>query len=322
MQYLVSGGAGFLGSHLCDRLIAGGNRVLCVDNLLTGRKKNIVHLLENPLFTFWEYDVTLALKTEAQPLIKDVEAIFHLASPASPNVNSPKSYMSYPVETMLVNSLGTYNLLELARKNKAKFLYTSSSEVYGEPKEHPQKESYFGNVNPNGVRSCYDEGKRFGEALTFSYIRKYDVNVRVVRIFNTYGPCMDPQDGRVVSNFIVAALKNQAVSIYGEGKQTRSFCYVSDLIEGLLLAMDKPQTAGEVFNLGNDEEYSISTLAKIIEETMEQKIKIEFAPIPQDDPTKRRPDLTKAKKILGYEPKISLNEGLIKTIEYFKEELK
>ncbi len=305
MQYLVSGGAGFLGSHLCDRLVAGGNRVLCVDNLLTGRQKNIAHLLKNPLFTFWQYDVTLPLKTETQPLIKDVEAIFHLASPASPNVNSPKSYMSFPVETMLVNSLGTYNLLELAKQNKAKFLYASSSEVYGEPKEHPQKETYFGNVNPNGVRSCYDEGKRFGEALTFSYIRKYDVNVRVVRIFNTYGPCMDPQDGRVVSNFIVAALKNQAVSIYGEGKQTRSFCYVSDLIEGLLLAMDKPQTAGEVFNLGNDEEYSISTLAKIIEETMEQKIKIEFAPIPQDDPTKRRPDLTKAKKILGYEPKIS-----------------
>lgn len=321
MQYLVSGGAGFLGSHLCDRLIAEGNRVLCVDNLLTGRQKNIAHLLENPLFTFWQYDVTLPLKTETQPLLAGVEAIFHLASPASPNVNSPKSYMSYPVETMLVNSLGNYNLLELVRQNKAKFLYASSSEVYGEPKEHPQKETYFGNVNPNGVRSCYDEGKRFGEALTFSYIRKYDVNARVVRIFNTYGPRMDPRDGRVISNFIVAMLKNQAVSIYGEGKQTRSFCYVSDLIEGMLLAMEKPKTTSEVFNLGNDEEYSILNLAKIVEQILDKKSNITYADLPHDDPSMRRPDLSKAKRILGYSPKISLKEGLVKTIEYFKKEI-
>lgn len=321
MQYLVSGGAGFLGSHLCDRLIASGHRVLCVDNLLTGRKKNIVHLLNNPRFSFWQYDVTSVLRIESQPIIKDVEAIYHLASPASPNVNSPLSYMSFPVETMLVNSLGTYNLLELAKNNKAKFLYASSSEVYGEPKEHPQKETYFGNVNPNGIRSCYDEGKRFGEALTFSYIRKYDVNARVVRIFNTYGPRMDPQDGRVVSNFIVAGLKNEPLFVYGEGKQTRCFCYVSDLIEGLLLCMENEGTKNEVFNLGSDEEYDIFNLAKIVEKTLGKKIKISHADLPFDDPSKRRPDLSKAKRILGYSPKISLKEGLVKTIEYFKKEI-
>ncbi|MBI5123187.1 SDR family oxidoreductase [Candidatus Roizmanbacteria bacterium] len=321
MNYLVAGGAGFLGSHLCDRLMASGHRVLCVDNLLTGRKKNIAHLLTSPNFSFWQEDITVPFGKDKQSNLTNIAGIFHLASPASPNINSALSYMSYPVETMLVNSVGTYNLLELAKKNKAKFLYASSSEIYGDPKEHPQKETYFGNVNPNGPRACYDESKRFGEALTFSYVRKFHVNARVVRIFNTYGPRMDPNDGRVISNFIVAGLKNKPLIVYGQGKQTRSFCYVSDLINGLVDALEKDGTKNEVFNMGSDEEYSILNLAKIVGETLGIENKISYADLPNDDPSKRRPDLSKAKRILGYRPKISLKEGLPKTIEYFKKEI-
>lgn len=321
MHYLVTGGAGFLGSHLCDRLIRLDHTVLCVDNLLTGKKKNIQHLLTNPNFSFWQGDVITPFPKYKTDTLKKIQGIFHLASPASPNAKSPLSYLKYPIETLLVNSLGTYNLLELAKKNQAKFLYASSSEVYGEPKEHPQKETYFGNVNPIGPRSCYDEGKRFGEALTFSYIRKFDIDARVVRIFNTYGPRMDSQDGRVVSNFIVSALQNKPLTIYGDGKQTRSFCYVDDLIDGLIKAMEKPNTKNEVFNLGNDEEYKIFDLAKKIEEIFNKKLTFKYELMPVDDPTKRKPDLTKAKNILGYQPKIGLEEGLKKTIEYFSKEM-
>lgn len=319
MYYLVAGGAGFLGSHLCDRLISDGHRVLCVDNLLTGNKKNIDHLLQNPNFVFWQIDITKDLDSDKQTELKGVEGIFHLASPASPNVNSTLSYMRFPVETMLVNSVGTYNLLELAKKNSAKFLYASSSEVYGEPLEHPQKETYFGNVNPFGPRSCYDEGKRFGEALIFSYIRKFKIDARIVRIFNTYGPRMDPKDGRVVSNFVVAALKSQPLVIYGKGSQTRSFCYVSDLIDGLVRAMEQKNTPGEVFNLGNDEEYSITKLAGIIAAVIGNNPVIKYAPLPTNDPSKRKPDLTKAKQILGFSPHINIQEGLKITINYFKQ---
>ncbi len=319
MLCLVAGGAGFLGSHLCDRLLAEGNGVLCVDSLLTGKKKNISHLLINPNFTFWQQDITRPFSRETEKKLSQVKAIYHLASAASPNANSAYSYMNFPIETLLANSLGTYRLLEIAQKNRAKFLYASSSEIYGEPQEHPQKETYFGNVNPNGLRSCYDEGKRFGEAITFSYQRRFKIDARIIRIFNTYGPRMDKQDGRVVSNFIVAALSKQQLEIYGNGQQTRSFCYVSDLIEGLIKAMEKDKTSGEVFNLGNDEEYSIVKLAETVNEMVENKTAFSFMPLPADDPTKRKPDLTKAKKILGYLPQVSLRQGLRKTIEYFKQ---
>ena len=312
MQILVAGGAGFVGSWLCERLISEGHVVWCVDNLLTGSKNNIAHLLGRENFQFFRQDVTLPLD------FTKIDAIYHLASPASPNANSPKSYMQFPVETMLVNSLGTYNLLEIAKQNKARFLYASSSEVYGEPGVHPQKEEYWGNVNPNGPRSCYDEGKRFGEAMVFSYVRKFQIDARVIRIFNTYGPKMDPRDGRVISNFIVASLKNQPLEIYGTGEQTRSFCYISDLVDGLISAMNSSHTSGEVFNLGNDGEFSIIEVANILEKINNKKLKRLLKPLPQDDPTRRKPDLSKAKKVFKYEPKVYLEEALRKTIEYFK----
>ncbi|MCL5675869.1 MAG: GDP-mannose 4,6-dehydratase [Patescibacteria group bacterium] len=318
MLYLVAGGAGFLGSHLCDCLIADGHDVLCVDNLITGKKDNIRQLDNNIHFTFWQYDITKDFNKEQEKLLSRVNAIFHLASPASPNIRSQLSYMNFPVETLLANSLGTYRLLEVAKKNRAKFLYASSSEIYGEPKEHPQKETYFGNVNPNGIRSCYDEGKRFGEAITFSYLRKYDINARVVRIFNTYGPKMDKEDGRVISNFITMALSDKPLTIYGDGTQTRSFCYVSDLINGLRLALEKENTKGEVFNLGNDEEYSIKELAEMVQNATGKKITLSNDNLCPDDPTRRCPDLGRAKKILGYKPEISLEVGLKKTVDYFK----
>ncbi|MBI3385188.1 SDR family oxidoreductase [Candidatus Gottesmanbacteria bacterium] len=318
MFILVAGGAGFLGSWLCDLLIKDGHRVLCVDNLLSGRKINIEHLIYHKNFTFWQDDINSGTFVKKTAKLKTIDEIYHLASPASPNKNSPKSYMQYPIETLLVNSQGTYHLLELAKLKMAKFLYASSSEIYGEPLEHPQKETYFGNVNPNGPRSCYDEGKRFGEAMTFSYFRKYHTDARIVRIFNTYGPRMDVQDGRVVSNFIVSAIKNNPITVYGSGKQTRSFCYVSDLVDGLVKAMATEKTAGKVFNLGNDGEFSILELVEIIEKLLGTKLSRNFLPLAADDPTRRRPDLTRARELLSYNPKISLEEGLIKTIDYFK----
>ncbi len=318
MFILVAGGAGFLGSWLCERLLKDSHRVLCVDNLLSGRKVNIKHLLSHKNFTFWQDDINSEAFVKKTTKLKTIDEIYHLASPASPNKNSPKSYRQYPIETLLVNSQGTYHLLELAKFQKAKFLYASSSEIYGEPLEHPQKETYFGNVNPNGPRSCYDEGKRFGEAMTFSYFRKYGTDARIVRIFNTYGPRMDAQDGRVVSNFIVSALKNKPVTVYGTGQQTRSFCYVSDLIDGLVKTMTKEKTEGEVFNLGNDGEFSILELVDIIEKLLSIKLSRNFLPLPTDDPTRRRPDLTKAREVLSYNPKVSLKDGLEKTIDFFK----
>ena len=311
---LVAGGAGFIGSHLCRALLDGGFFVVCIDNLITGDKKNIEDLLANPQFSFVEGDITTGL-----PPTKNIKYIFHLASPASPNKKSPRSYINYPIETLLVNSVGTKNLLELAKKTNAKFLYSSSSEIYGDPAVSPQPETYFGNVNPNGIRSVYDEGKRFGEAISMAYMRKFGVDIRIVRIFNTYGPRMQADDGRVISNFITQALVNKPITIYGDGSQTRSFCFVDDMVEGLLKVIFSGSTKGEVVNLGNPDERKISDTAALIMKMIRSSSDIVFEPLPQDDPKKRKPDIAKAKTLLSWEPKIAIEEGLGKTIQYFKE---
>lgn len=311
---LVAGGAGFIGSHLCSSLLNDGLKVLCVDNLITGQEENIKNLQKNPNFKFINHDII-------KPFVKhenSIEYIFHLASPASPNERSLKSYINHPLETLLSNSLGTYELLKLAKKHHSKFLYASSSEVYGDSDISPQKEDYFGNVNPNGPRSVYDEGKRFGEAITMNYFRKENLDVRIVRIFNTYGPNMSIDDGRVVSNFINQAIGNKPVTVYGEGLQTRSMCFIDDMVIGLKSALFLDKTKGEVINLGNPDEKTILEIAKIIKEMTNSKSEIVFDQLPQDDPKRRLPDISKAKKILNWQPKISLRAGLKKTIEYFR----
>ncbi|OGM25888.1 hypothetical protein A2962_00465 [Candidatus Woesebacteria bacterium RIFCSPLOWO2_01_FULL_39_61] len=305
---VVTGGAGFIGSHLCDALIARGLKAVCVDSLITGSRKNISHLIRNPNFKFIKLDTVKDKITE-----KDIDYIFHLASPAS-----PVDYQRYSEETALVNSLGTLNTLKLAVKNKARLLFASTSEIYGDPLEHPQKETYWGNVNSFGPRSCYDEGKRFGEAITYVYIKKYGVDARIVRIFNTYGPRMQKDDGRVISNFINQAINSRPITIYGNGSQTRSFCYVSDLVEGIEKVMFTDGLGGEIFNLGNPEEYTIVGLAEKIKKLTGSKSNVVFKPLPIDDPLRRRPDISKAKKILGWKPEVSLEEGLKATINYYK----
>ncbi len=310
---LVAGGAGFIGSHLCKKLLSENYKVICVDNLVTGDKNNLNDILNSENFTFLEKDITKNFQEDSK-----LDYIFHLASPASPNKKSPRSYINHPLETLLVNSLGTYSLLELAKKNSAKFLYASSSEVYGDPKISPQREDYFGNVNPNGARSVYDEGKRFGEAITMSYVRESSQDARIIRIFNTYGPFMQADDGRVVSNFINQAISNKPLTVYGDGSQTRSFCYVDDLIEGLILAMFSDKTRGEVINLGNPNERKISELAAMIKDITKSSSEIVFEELPEDDPQQRRPDISKAQDLLKWTPRISLKEGLLKTIGYFK----
>lgn len=313
LKILVAGGAGFIGSHLCKRLIDEGNIVYCVDNLITGSKDNVERLLDNPKFNYFERDIT-------KPLVEipEVNYIYHLASPASPNKKSERSYINFPIETLLANSLGTYNLLNLAKEKNARFLFASTSEVYGDPKVSPQPETYFGNVNPNGVRSVYDEGKRFGEAMSFGFKRKFEVDVRIVRIFNTYGPYMQKDDGRVVSAFINQALSNAPLTIFGTGNQTRSFCYVDDMVEGLIQAMTSESAKGEVINLGNNDERKISDIADLVKKMTGSPAAIVFEELPEDDPTVRKPDISKAKNILNWEPKTSLEEGLQKTIEYFR----
>lgn len=307
---LVTGGAGFIGSHLCDKLLADGYKVICLDNLLTGSKKNIEALVGNPNFEFVTAEVTQSLN----PGKYAVDFIFHLASPAS-----PVDYQKYPEETLMVNSMGTLNVLKLAKENGAKVLIASTSEVYGDPLEHPQKETYLGNVNTFGPRSCYDESKRFAEAATYVYLRKYDIDVRVIRIFNTYGPRMQKDDGRVVSNFIMAAIGGTPFNIDGDGSQTRSFSYVDDLVEGMTKAMFMEGTKGEIFNLGNPNEFTIKALAEEIIKLTGTKSEMVFSgKFREDDPMKRQPDITKAKTILGWEPKINLEEGLKRTIEYYK----
>jgi UDP-glucuronate decarboxylase len=314
---LVAGGAGFIGSHLCESLLNDNYKVICVDNFITSEKSNLEKLLGNPNFTFVEFDVTKPIQ-DLKLEVQNIDYIFHLASPASPNKKSARSYINFPIETLLVNSVGTYNLLELARKYNSKFLYTSSSEVYGDPAVSPQKEDYFGNVSPNGIRSVYDEGKRFGEAITFGYIRKYNLDARVIRIFNTYGPLMQADDGRVVSNFINQAIKNEPITVYGKGTQTRSLCYVDDMALGIKQAMFAHGTKGEVFNLGNPDERSILEIAELIKELTNSKSEIVFEDLPEDDPKTRKPDITHAKEILKWEPKIKTEDGLGKTVEYFK----
>lgn len=313
---LVAGGAGFIGFHLCKSLLADNYKVICVDNFLTSDEKNISPLSKNPNFQFIKQDVCKRLENLKD--ISSIDYIFHLASPASPNKKSPRSYMNYPIETLLVNSLGTYNLLEKARQFNSRFLYASSSEVYGDPAMSPQKEDYFGNVNPTGERSVYDEGKRFGEAMTMGYVRKYNLDARVIRIFNTYGPVMQAQDGRVVSNFINQAIRNKPITVYGKGTQTRSFCYVDDMVWGIKLAMFSENTKAEVLNLGNPDERSILDIAKLIKNMTQSTSEIVFEDLPQDDPKARKPDIAHAKRILGWTPKVATEEGLKKTIEYFR----
>jgi len=315
---LVTGGAGFIGSHLSERLLEMGSRVVVVDNLVTGSEENIKHLIEREDFVFIEADVT-KLSTYKNDLKGKYDYIFHLASPASPNKDSELSYLSHPIETMLVNSLGTYRLLKLAKKCGSKFLFASTSEVYGDPEKHPQKESYWGNVNPNGIRSCYDESKRYGEAMTMVYRREFNVNARIVRIFNTYGPKMDPNDGRVVVNFVLQGLKDEDLTVYGDGEQTRSFCYVADMVEGIIKVGMEKEARGEVFNLGNQDEYTINQLVDTVVKQLNIEKKTTNLPLPEDDPTRRRPDISKAKEVLGWEPEVPLEEGLKKTIEYFKD---
>ena len=311
---LVAGGAGFIGTHLCESLLTDNYKVICVDNLITSDKKNINKFLENPNFTFVEKDI---IKPLDETDFINIDFVFHLASPASPNKKSLRSYINFPIETLLANSEGTKNLLNLAKEKNAKFLYVSSSEVYGNPLVSPQGEDYFGNVNPNGIRSVYDEGKRFGEAITMAYFRKFNLDTRIVRIFNTYGPFMQIDDGRVVSNFINQAIKNEPITIYGKGIQTRSFCYVDDMVKGLKLAMFLKDTKGEVFNLGNPDEKTILEIAELIKNLTNSSSNIIFENLPQDDPQKRNPDISKAEKVLNWNPQVKTEEGLIRTIDYF-----
>lgn len=308
MKIIVTGGAGFLGSHLCDKLIEQGNEVICIDNLITGSEENIAHLKNNPNFEFINHDVIWGL-----PEGVEAEQIYHLASPASPNKDSSKSYMALPFETMRVNTQGTIKLCEAALNLGAKFLFASTSEVYGDPKEHPQKETYHGNVSTTGPRSCYDESKRFGETITSNFTRSKKLDARIIRIFNTYGPKMT-DDGRVVTEFIKASLENKPVPIFGDGTQTRSFCFVSDLIDGLILAMEKGDK-GEVYNLGNPDEFTILELAEKIKQITNSSSEIQFTQkLPEDDPQRRCPDISKAKQQLEWSPQVNLEEGLKLTI--------
>lgn len=305
MRILVTGGAGFLGSHLCDRLLADGHELICIDNLFTGRKSNIAHLLGNPNFEFVRHDVIDPFKFE-------VDQIYNLACPAS-----PPHYQYNPIKTTKTSVMGAINCLGLAKRVKARVFQASTSEVYGDPEVHPQPESYWGHVNPIGRRSCYDEGKRVAETLFFDYHRENKVDIRIVRIFNTYGPRMHPNDGRVVSNFIVQALKGQDITIYGDGTQTRSFCYVDDLIEGFVRLMNQTKTVGPV-NIGNPGEFTMLQLAELTLKLVGGKSKIVHQPLPADDPKQRRPDITLAQTMLGWEPTVALEDGLKRTIDYFK----
>lgn len=306
---LVTGGAGFLGSHLCERLLAMGKDVICLDNFFTGQKDNIAHLVSSPYFEVVRHDVTF-------PFYVEVDEIYNFACPAS-----PIHYQFDPVQTTKTSVHGAINMLGLAKRTKARILQASTSEVYGDPTEHPQRESYWGNVNPIGLRSCYDEGKRCAETLFFDYWRQHRVDIKVVRIFNTYGPRMHPNDGRVVSNFIVQALTGEPLTIYGDGSQTRSFCYVDDLIEGVIRMMETETGFTGPVNLGNPGEFTILELAEKILRLTGSKSKLVFVPLPEDDPKQRRPDISLAKEKLGWEPKVGLEEGLERTIHYFRRHL-
>lgn len=306
-RVLVTGGAGFVGSHLIDRLIEQGDEVLCVDNLFTGAKANISHLLGHPRFEFLRHDICF-------PLFVEVDAIFNLACPAS-----PIHYQHDPVQTTKVSVIGSINMLGLAKRIKVPILQASTSEVYGDPTQHPQKESYWGNVNPIGIRSCYDEGKRCAETLFFDYHRQHNLDIKVARIFNTYGPRMHPADGRVISNFIMQALQGEDITIYGNGMQTRSFCYVDDLIDGFLRLMETSASFTGPVNLGNPVEFTIRQLAEIVIEMTGARSSLVDLPLPSDDPRQRQPDISLARKELGWEPVVKLRDGLAKTIDYFRQ---
>jgi UDP-glucuronate decarboxylase len=307
LRILVTGGAGFLGSHLCDRLLADGHDVLCVDNFYTSTRRNIVHLLEHPNFELMRHDVTF-------PLYVEVDRIYNLACPAS-----PIHYQRDPVQTTKTSVHGAINMLGLAKRTGARILQASTSEVYGDPELHPQPESYWGNVNPIGVRSCYDEGKRCAETLFFDYRRQHDLKIKVARIFNTYGPRMLPNDGRVVSNFIVQALQGRDLTIYGDGSQTRSFCYVDDLVSGLIRLMESDDAVTGPINLGNPGEFTIKELAEKVLALVDNGSRLVYEPLPQDDPTQRQPNIDKARQALGWEPKVTLDDGLPKTVDYFRQ---
>ena len=307
MRILVTGGALFIGSHLIDRLMTEGYEVICLDNFYTGRKSNVMKWMGHPYFELIRHDIT-------EPIRLEVDQIYHLACPAS-----PVHYQFNPVKTIKTNVMGTLNMLGLAKRVKARFLLASTSEVYGDPEIHPQAEEYWGNVNPIGIRSCYDEGKRVAETLTFDYHRQNDVDIRVARIFNTYGPRMLENDGRVVSNFVVQALKGTPLTVYGNGNQTRSFCYVSDLVDGLMRLMNGAHIGP--INLGNPQEYTILELAQTIQQMVNPDTDIRFEPLPQDDPRRRRPDISKAQQLLGWQPTVSVDEGLYLTIEDFRTRL-
>jgi len=309
-RILVTGGSGFLGSHLCEKLLAGGHEVICLDNFFTGRKQNVLHMIGNPMFELLRHDVTF-------PLYIEVDEIYNLACPAS-----PVHYQWDPVQTTKTSVHGAINMLGLAKRLRAKILQASTSEVYGDPSVHPQTESYWGNVNPVGFRSCYDEGKRCAETLFFDYFRQHNLKIKVIRIFNTYGPHMHPNDGRVVSNFIMQALQNQPITIYGKGEQTRSFCYVDDLIDGMVLMMGSPDRFTGPVNLGNPVETTIRELADTVIDLTGSRSELNFKPLPADDPVRRRPDIALAKKELQWEPKVALREGLVNTIQYFETLLK
>jgi dTDP-glucose 4,6-dehydratase len=310
MRVLITGGAGFIGSHLCDRFLQEGHEVICLDNLITGSTDNIAHLAGHPRFSFIKHDVTQYIFVEGK-----VETILHFASPAS-----PVDYLQYPIQTLKVGSLGTHKALGLAKEKKAKFLLASTSEVYGNPLIHPQKEDYWGNVNPIGPRGVYDEAKRFAEAMTMAYHRYHAVDTRIARIFNTYGPRMRLNDGRVVPNFIHQALRGEDLTIYGDGSQTRSFCYIEDLVEGIVRLLFSREN--EPINLGNPDEYSIRDFARVILRATGSQSPIVYRPLPMDDPRVRKPDISRARAVLGWNPKIELQEGIGKTIHYFQEKLK
>jgi UDP-glucuronate decarboxylase len=309
-RILVTGGAGFLGSHLCDRLLAAGHYVLCVDNFFTGSKRNVQHLLPNPAFELMRHDVTF-------PLYVEVDEIYNLACPAS-----PINYQRDPVQTTKTSVHGAINMLGLAKRTRAKIFQASTSEVYGDPEVHPQTEDYWGRVNPIGIRACYDEGKRCAETLFFDYYRQHHLKIKVVRIFNTYGPRMQPDDGRVVSNFIVQALQNQPLTIYGDGSQSRSFCYVDDLLDGFLKFMDADDTFVGPMNLGNPNEFTMLELAENVIRLTGSRSKLVHQPLPADDPTQRRPDISLAGQMLNWKPRIELEEGLGRTVDYFRQLLK
>ncbi len=305
-KILVTGGSGFLGSHLCERLLSEGNEVICLDNYFTGDKKNIIHLISNPYFELIRHDITT-------PIFLEVDQIYNLACPAS-----PIHYQYNAIKTIKTSVLGAINVLGLAKRVKATVLQASTSEVYGDPEVHPQEESYWGHVNPIGIRSCYDEGKRCAESLFINYHKQNNVDIKIMRIFNTYGPRMHPNDGRVVSNFIMQALNNQDITIYGDGMQTRSFCYVDDLINGMIKLMNSPKEFIGPVNIGNPGEFTIKELAEMVIKLTGSKSKLVYNELPADDPMQRKPNITLAKEKLSWEPKIKLEEGLIKTINYFK----